>query len=80
MMLAQRMYLDVWWSGLPNNNEESYPVFIGKQLGIMGAEYELEVAMSSEELQDAIREVQTKFKDSGLQTQPHLVLQVELDT
>ncbi len=46
----------------------------------MGAEYELEVAMSSEELQDAIREVQTKFKDSDLQTQPHLVLQVELDT
>lgn len=79
MRMADQANLDLWWSGLPNDNETSYPVFVGKQLGIIGAEYDLETQLSAKDLLDAIQETQLKFQRAGIQAEPKLLLQVEID-
>lgn len=79
MRMADQANLDLWWSGLPNDVETGYPVFVGKQLGIIGAEYDLEIQLSAQELLDAMQETHRNFQRAGIQTEPKLFLHVELD-
>jgi hypothetical protein len=79
MRMADQADLDLWWSGLPNDNETSYPVFVGKQLGIIGGEYDYETQISTKELLETIQQAQMNFQRAGIQEEPKLLLQLEID-
>ena len=78
IVTARENALDVWWSGLTNDNETIYPLFIGKQLALVGHGYDMERRVSAEDLLAAVHEMPLKFQNAGLQEIPELILQIEV--
>ena len=78
-VIAQRTSLDSWWGNFSAGGAEEYYLFIGKQLGMLGAEFSASASIGSAEVQAIFRETETKLKRAGLKERPSLLAQWEPD-
>jgi hypothetical protein len=79
LVAADAHGLDTWWGNFSSAGEEEYYLFVGRQLAILGAEYDDCRTATLEEFRDLAEETTTKLRNAGFQQAPALWAQWEPD-
>ena len=75
---AKKAKLDVYWANF-GGADERYLLFIGKKLGILGPENDLEVTIASQQLPEITASTQDRLSSAGIEGAPQLFIQWEED-
>ena len=76
---AVKAGLDSWWGNYATDGGEDYYFFVGKQLGVFGAEYSGFLSVSDEGLAQVLQETKEKLKQAGFRKTATLLAQWEPD-
>src|SRR5438105_2845030 len=76
---AERQGLDTWWGNFSTVGEGEYYLFVGKQLGMLGAEYSAGVSVEDQELSRIMEETKARLRSAGFDGSPALWAQWEPD-
>lgn len=75
---ARKLGLDCYWGDF-SIYEEEYCVFIGKEIGRMGAEYDWNQEISEPELARVIKTTKATLKEAGFKEEPKLLMHFQPD-
>ncbi len=78
LAIAKAAGLDTWWGDFSLTSEH-YLLFIGKQIGILGWEYDSGASLSDDALKAIMEDVKVKIGKAGLEGEAQLWMQFEPD-
>jgi hypothetical protein len=78
VVAARKSGLKYYWGNV-GGLQETYVMFVGAQLALMGLENSLAVDVSSDDLQDVIGKTRAKLVEAGFEGEPSLHLQWQPD-
>ena len=79
MIAAQEAGLQHYWGNFSIEGDENYLLFVGRNLGIFGAEGKAELQISDAELQSIAQDTKQRLKEAGIAGTPTLHIQYAPD-
>jgi hypothetical protein len=76
---AVKAGLDSWWGNFDTGGGEDYFLFVGKELGVLGAEYQDSLNVNDDSLAQVMQQTKEKLKRAGFRKMPSLLAQWEPD-